>query len=389
MPSVGTNPYSDLIDSPVITSGVDGSETILKSISLDELELMIHEESFLGSLIGYEILIGEKKELLIDSSLNFIHCRFKNASKNGNDLMLSCPHENDKTVKIYFRECIFGINPLFIGGKNTSIELDVFSAHEFFKFSLVGEFFSVTLKALKKYKIRFQLRAKVETLFVSGVDLRISMIGAGIKKFTVRNSIISDVNSSNFDSIELFNVDNVTLKESCKIRSPLVLRGGPDEDRFTVKGWRILEDAIPSFKKQQTEYLSYLSGLNRYRVKEWKLNLQVRKKLILFLRYVLFVNFSSFYRVVFLNVLLIIVYALIYQMINHFFGSPRLVGTNDFFGYLYFSSITYTTTGYGDIKPDGFFRIIAAIESFHGILMVIFTGFVFQKWITNQTVELD
>ncbi|UCC94644.1 MAG: hypothetical protein JSW40_07480 [Candidatus Omnitrophota bacterium] len=42
----------------------------------------------------------------------------------------------------------------------------------------------------------------------------------------------------------------------------------------------------------------------------------------------------------------------------------------DFFQALYFSVITFTTVGYGDIVPVGFSKLVAAIESFSGLFII-------------------
>jgi hypothetical protein len=43
---------------------------------------------------------------------------------------------------------------------------------------------------------------------------------------------------------------------------------------------------------------------------------------------------------------------------------------NDLFNYVYFSSITFTTTGFGDIIPHGALRLIAGVEGLNGLLMI-------------------
>jgi hypothetical protein len=42
--------------------------------------------------------------------------------------------------------------------------------------------------------------------------------------------------------------------------------------------------------------------------------------------------------------------------------------------FLYFSSETYTTLGFGDIYPTGALRMICGIESLIGLLMVSWTA---------------
>ena len=42
--------------------------------------------------------------------------------------------------------------------------------------------------------------------------------------------------------------------------------------------------------------------------------------------------------------------------------------------YVYFSVITYTTVGYGDITPTGEVRIIAGLESLTGLMMIAWSA---------------
>jgi hypothetical protein len=59
--------------------------------------------------------------------------------------------------------------------------------------------------------------------------------------------------------------------------------------------------------------------------------------------------------------LLIFIYAVIYQ-----FGA---INDKSFISCLYFSAITFTTVGYGDLAPHGAFRLVAASEALWGILL--------------------
>ncbi len=57
--------------------------------------------------------------------------------------------------------------------------------------------------------------------------------------------------------------------------------------------------------------------------------------------------------------------------------------------YAYFSAITYTTVGYGDITPTGELRIIAGLESLTGLMMIAwsaaFTVFRLERRWANET----
>lgn len=45
-----------------------------------------------------------------------------------------------------------------------------------------------------------------------------------------------------------------------------------------------------------------------------------------------------------------------------------------FSDFLYFSTVTYTSVGYGDILPVDHMRLIAGVEALNGLLMIAWTG---------------
>lgn len=75
------------------------------------------------------------------------------------------------------------------------------------------------------------------------------------------------------------------------------------------------------------------------------------------------------------------IYALTYWLLMHYADLGALVSTgmvpshdiSDFFSSLYFSSVTYSTLGYGDIIPTGAMRMIAGAEVLNGLVMVGWT----------------
>jgi hypothetical protein len=64
--------------------------------------------------------------------------------------------------------------------------------------------------------------------------------------------------------------------------------------------------------------------------------------------------------IILLHVIEVIVWALVYALAGAIPGMPSA---------LYFSAVTYTTTGYGDIVLPEDWRLVGAIESLTGILM--------------------
>lgn len=56
------------------------------------------------------------------------------------------------------------------------------------------------------------------------------------------------------------------------------------------------------------------------------------------------------------------------------FGSLQGVDVDDWGSVLYYSAITYTTVGYGDITPVGDIRLFAAVEALTGMVLVAWTA---------------
>jgi hypothetical protein len=72
----------------------------------------------------------------------------------------------------------------------------------------------------------------------------------------------------------------------------------------------------------------------------------------------------------------IAVFALAFWLLRDKFGMGGFGGTfqDSLSSFLYFSSETYTTLGFGDIYPTGSLRMICGIESLVGLLMVSWTA---------------
>ena len=72
----------------------------------------------------------------------------------------------------------------------------------------------------------------------------------------------------------------------------------------------------------------------------------------------------------------IAVFAIAYWLLRDSLGMGGFGGTfeDSLASFLYFSSETYTTLGFGDIYPTGSLRMICGIESLVGLLMVSWTA---------------
>lgn len=72
----------------------------------------------------------------------------------------------------------------------------------------------------------------------------------------------------------------------------------------------------------------------------------------------------------------IIVFGFAYYLMRDKFGMGGFGGTfeDSLSSFIYFSSETYTTLGFGDIYPTGSLRLVCGIESLIGLLMVSWTA---------------
>jgi hypothetical protein len=68
----------------------------------------------------------------------------------------------------------------------------------------------------------------------------------------------------------------------------------------------------------------------------------------------------------------VLLYAIAYFLLSNQLGIGRLSGVLEFHfvDYLYFSTSTYTTLGYGDVYPLGGLRLMASFESIVGLMMI-------------------
>ena len=55
-------------------------------------------------------------------------------------------------------------------------------------------------------------------------------------------------------------------------------------------------------------------------------------------------------------------------------GSFGGIAVVHYFDYLYFSSVTYTSLGLGDVFPGGHLRFITGVEALNGLLLIAWSG---------------
>ncbi len=66
------------------------------------------------------------------------------------------------------------------------------------------------------------------------------------------------------------------------------------------------------------------------------------------------------------------VFALSYYLLSAHLAIGTFHGlqSTDFFDFVYFSAVVYTSVGFGDILPQGHMRLIAGVEGLAGLLMI-------------------
>jgi len=89
-------------------------------------------------------------------------------------------------------------------------------------------------------------------------------------------------------------------------------------------------------------------------------------------------------------------YAMVYAWSIHDLelGSLKGIVTHDSMEFLYFSSVTYTSLGLGDVYPGGHLRFLTGVETLNGLLLIAWSGsFTFlamgRQWPWGQCVKTD
>lgn len=76
------------------------------------------------------------------------------------------------------------------------------------------------------------------------------------------------------------------------------------------------------------------------------------------------------------HVLEILIFALGYIVMQHGIGLGHITGMTEgsLFDFIYFSSVVYTTVGFGDLLPVGAIRILTAAEGLAGLAMITWSA---------------
>ncbi|MDH5479205.1 MAG: potassium channel family protein [Nitrosomonas sp.] len=72
----------------------------------------------------------------------------------------------------------------------------------------------------------------------------------------------------------------------------------------------------------------------------------------------------------------IIVFAIGYMVMQHGAGLGQITGMDngDLIDYIYYSSVVYTTVGFGDLLPVGGIRMLSAAEGLVGLAMITWSA---------------
>jgi len=76
------------------------------------------------------------------------------------------------------------------------------------------------------------------------------------------------------------------------------------------------------------------------------------------------------------HVLEILIFALGYIVMQYGIGLGHITGMTEenLFDFIYFSSVVYTTVGFGDLLPVGAIRILTAAEGLAGLAMITWSA---------------
>jgi len=72
----------------------------------------------------------------------------------------------------------------------------------------------------------------------------------------------------------------------------------------------------------------------------------------------------------------IMIFALGYMIMQHHFGLGHITNMDEgnFLDYIYYSSVVYTTVGFGDLLPVGAVRMLSAAEGLVGLAMITWSA---------------
>ena len=80
--------------------------------------------------------------------------------------------------------------------------------------------------------------------------------------------------------------------------------------------------------------------------------------------------------ITFTHLISVFIYALVYYSMDNHFGMGTLAGQEikNFYDYIYYSLIVYTSLGFGDIYPVGGLRILSGLETLNGLILIAWSA---------------
>lgn len=95
-----------------------------------------------------------------------------------------------------------------------------------------------------------------------------------------------------------------------------------------------------------------------------------------YIRNIVFLNFYSFKRMLLINMALVGLFGVLYFLTKGIHGEGTY-SLARFFDSIYFSGVTFTTLGFGDVVPTNYFsKFLSIAESYIGVLMTVLSGWV-------------
>lgn len=80
--------------------------------------------------------------------------------------------------------------------------------------------------------------------------------------------------------------------------------------------------------------------------------------------------------ITFTHLISVLIYAVVYYSMDNHFGMGTLAGqeVKNFYDYIYYSLIVYTSLGFGDIYPVGGLRILSGLETLNGLILIAWSA---------------
>jgi hypothetical protein len=299
--------------------------------------------------------------------------------------------------KVSFQDCIF-TGSLRISNKDTDIATEIFLDTVVIKDNLnISGAFNISkcsLSSVNCVELNILNNDTISQFSLSSCNICLMMMfNNAINTFDTFFNKIShiEISHSSFSNVTFphnqININNQTLLLSSKKKEKLkksfnVFSFGEVldfEELGNIEKMKIANDTT-SFLLRHSDY--HLNKRDRSKIKYISGLSSIPQKYMRFL-YHLYGGLLKPYRIVLLMLLSIMVFSIIFYFSEANFIINSVEQPLSFTEALYFSGISFTTIGYGDISPIGFIRYIAIME---GLIGVILSG-AFLVSLTRKYIE--